>query len=121
MELHLLNPANLRRSCFTVKSRSNKSPDSDINHHPEGLQFRHFSKKDLSRILRTESAIKAIERKANSSKYNNLLPKAVLEALNDAIKQNRWESALKVSSSSSSCNPCSNGFHFLCVYMCACV
>ncbi|KAI3448868.1 hypothetical protein Pfo_005533 [Paulownia fortunei] len=96
MELHLLNPANLRRSCFTVKSRSKKNPDSDSNCQPQTLQFRKFSKKDLSRILRTESAIKAIERKANSSKYNNLWPKAVLEALSDAIKQNRWESALKI-------------------------
>jgi hypothetical protein len=50
----------------------------------------------LSRILRTEAAIKAIEQKANSKKYNNLWPKAVLEALEDAIKENQWESALKV-------------------------
>ncbi|KAK6121557.1 hypothetical protein DH2020_044700 [Rehmannia glutinosa] len=94
MELRLLNPANLRSSSI-VKSYSKKNPDSDIYPQPQSPQFRKFSKKDLSRILRTESAIKAIERKANSSKYNNLLPKAVLEALNDAIKQNRWESALK--------------------------
>ncbi|KAL7083621.1 hypothetical protein ACP275_14G174900 [Erythranthe tilingii] len=96
MELRLYNPANLRRSCFTVQSRSNKTPDSDRNCEPEALQFRKLSKKDLSRILRTESAIKAVERKSKSSKYNNLWPKAVLEALNDAIKLNRWESALKI-------------------------
>ncbi|RAL53869.1 hypothetical protein DM860_004340 [Cuscuta australis] len=54
------------------------------------------SKKDLSRILRTEAAVKAIEKKANSSKYNNLWPKVVLEALHDAIRENRWESALKI-------------------------
>ncbi|KAK6121561.1 hypothetical protein DH2020_044699 [Rehmannia glutinosa] len=95
MELRLFNPANLRSSSI-VKSYSKKNSDSDIYPQPQSPQFRKFSKKDLSRILRTESAIKAIERKANSSKYNNLLPKAVLEALNDAIKQNRWESALKI-------------------------
>lgn len=53
-------------------------------------------KKDLSRILRTEAAIKAIEQKANSKKYTNLWPKAVLEALDEAIRDKHWESALKV-------------------------
>lgn len=53
-------------------------------------------KKELSRILRTEAAVKSIERKANSNKYHNLLPKAVLEALDEAIRGNRWESALKI-------------------------
>ncbi|KAL0387940.1 UNVERIFIED_CONTAM: Pentatricopeptide repeat-containing protein [Sesamum radiatum] len=96
MELLLRNPANLRLSSFKVESSSKKSPDCDSNSQSQGLQFRKLSKKDLSRILRTEAAIKAIERKANSSKYKNLWPKAVLEALGDAIKQNRWESALKI-------------------------
>ena len=53
-------------------------------------------RKDLSRILRTDAAIRAIEQKANSKKYSNLWPKAVLEALDDAIRRQRWESALKV-------------------------
>jgi len=48
-------------------------------------------------MLWTEAAIKAIERKAGSAKYKNLWPKAVLEALEEAINQCRWESALKVS------------------------
>ncbi|KAG8363628.1 hypothetical protein BUALT_Bualt19G0042200 [Buddleja alternifolia] len=106
MELHLLNPPNLRSSSstLTLKSSSYKINPSSRGgsknpHQPESLQFRKFSKKDLSRILRTESAIKAIEKKANSnssSKYNNLWPKAVLEALYDAIKHNRWDSALKI-------------------------
>ncbi|KAG6414074.1 hypothetical protein SASPL_126791 [Salvia splendens] len=78
MDLRLLNPCKLRLSCFT------------------NLQIRKLSKKELSRVLRKESAIQSVERKANSSKYNNLWPKSVLEALNDAIKQNRWESALKI-------------------------
>ncbi|KAL8555357.1 hypothetical protein ACS0TY_003245 [Phlomoides rotata] len=97
MELnHLLNADKLRISSFKVKSFSKKNPNSDGNYQQQALQFRKLSKKDLSKILRTDSAIKAIERKANSSKYNNLWPKAVFEALNDAIKQNRWESALKI-------------------------
>ncbi|KAF2293431.1 hypothetical protein GH714_001712 [Hevea brasiliensis] len=61
---------------------------------PVGIQRQ--PKKDLSRILRTDAAIKAIEQKANSKKYNRLWPKAVLEALDDAIRDNRWESALKI-------------------------
>lgn len=63
---------------------------------PSSTGLQRQSKKELSRILRTEAAIKAIEQKANSKKYNNLWPKAVLEALDDAIKENQWESALKV-------------------------
>lgn len=63
---------------------------------PTSTGLQRQSKKELSRILRTEAAIKAIEQKANSKKYNNLWPKAVLEALDDAIKENQWESALKV-------------------------
>ncbi|GMH19005.1 hypothetical protein Nepgr_020846 [Nepenthes gracilis] len=59
-------------------------------------RLRNDSKKELSRMLWTEAAIKAIERKAGSQKYNNLWPKAVLEALDEAIKEYRWESALKI-------------------------
>ncbi|XP_010557799.1 PREDICTED: pentatricopeptide repeat-containing protein At3g53170 [Tarenaya hassleriana] len=54
------------------------------------------SKKELSRILRTDAAIKGIEKKANSDKYNTLWPKAVLEALDEAVRENRWQSALKI-------------------------
>lgn len=60
----------------------------------KGLQ--KDQKKDLSRILRTDAAIRNIERKANSKKYNNLWPKPVLEALDQAIRNNYWETALKV-------------------------
>lgn len=56
------------------------------------------TQKELSRILRTEAAVKNIERKANSNKYNNLWPKPVLEALDEAISNNLWENALKVCS-----------------------
>lgn len=60
----------------------------------KGLQ--KDQKKDLSRILRTDAAIRNIERKSNSKKYNNLWPKPVLEALDQAIRNNYWETALKV-------------------------
>ncbi|XP_042000725.1 pentatricopeptide repeat-containing protein At3g53170-like [Salvia splendens] len=96
MDLRLLNPCKLRLSCCTVTSCSKHTSDSDINSPLQNLQIRKLSKKELSRVLRKESAIQSVERKANSSKYNNLWPKSVLEALNDAIKQNRWESALKI-------------------------
>ena len=60
-----------------------------------GLQ--KSSNKNLAHILRTEAAILRVERKADSRKYTRLWPKAVLEALDDAIKAKRWQSALKVS------------------------
>ncbi|CAL5201682.1 unnamed protein product [Lathyrus oleraceus] len=52
--------------------------------------------KDLSRILRTEAAIKGVENKANSWKHKQLWPKAVLEALDDAIKGCQWQNALMI-------------------------
>ncbi|CAK8565036.1 unnamed protein product [Lathyrus sativus] len=52
--------------------------------------------KDLSRILRTEAAIKGVENKAKSWKHKQLLPKAVLEALDDAIKRCQWHNALMI-------------------------
>ncbi|KAJ4973224.1 hypothetical protein NE237_006398 [Protea cynaroides] len=58
--------------------------------------FQKEAKKDLSRILRTEAAVKGIEKKSNSANSNSLWPKAVLEALDDSIRNNRWESALKI-------------------------
>ncbi|KAL3537476.1 hypothetical protein ACH5RR_000842 [Cinchona calisaya] len=98
MELNLIDPANLRFFSTihprTPKFPTIKSSKNDSITTPKGLQ--KSSRKELSRILRTEAAIKNIERKANSNKYNNLNPKAVLEALDDAIKGNNWESALKI-------------------------
>ncbi|XP_048495312.1 pentatricopeptide repeat-containing protein At3g53170 isoform X2 [Beta vulgaris subsp. vulgaris] len=55
-----------------------------------------MSKKELSKMLWTDAAIKAIESKAGSRKYKNLWPKAVLEALDDAIHHLKWDSALKI-------------------------
>ncbi|KAK9054403.1 hypothetical protein SSX86_025481 [Deinandra increscens subsp. villosa] len=62
----------------------------------EGIQ--RSTEKHLSRILRSEAAIEAIERKANFAtvKHNRFSPKLVLEALDNAIHHKRWESALKI-------------------------
>lgn len=64
---------------------------------PASYGLQKNPRKDLSRILRTDAAVKGIVRKANSRKYKQLWPKAVLEALDDAIRENQWENALKVS------------------------
>ncbi|CAL5381900.1 unnamed protein product [Camellia sinensis] len=84
----LTNPKNPSSPLLLIKAAKKRSQNS-----AQGIQRQ--PKKDLSRILRTEAAIKAIERKANSTKYNRLWPKAVWEALDDAIREHRWESALK--------------------------
>ncbi|XP_038723602.1 pentatricopeptide repeat-containing protein At3g53170 [Tripterygium wilfordii] len=76
-------------SSLTVRL-SKRSPE------PASLGLQREPKKQLSRVLRTDAAIKAILQKANSNKYQNLWPKAVLEALSEAIGENRWESALKI-------------------------
>ncbi|KAM7476751.1 hypothetical protein LguiB_023994 [Lonicera macranthoides] len=110
MELNLLDPSKLSWSSsfflapFTCSTKCLTEPTNNSNARtlliiarkgsPVGLQ--RSSKKNLSRILRTEAAIKAIERKANSDKYNRLWPRAVLEALDDAIRENQWESALNI-------------------------
>lgn len=80
-------PSFLVTAAAEKKKKSSQSPSY-------GLQ--RSTQKKLSHILRTEAAIEAIEKKANSNKHNRLWPKAVLEALDDAIRANRWESALKV-------------------------
>ncbi|XP_028776288.1 pentatricopeptide repeat-containing protein At3g53170 [Neltuma alba] len=64
--------------------------------NPESSGLQKDTRKDLSRILRTEAAIRGIENKANAKKYKQLWPKAVLEALDEAIKEIRWEAALKI-------------------------
>uniref|UniRef100_A0A5B7C198 Pentatricopeptide repeat-containing protein n=1 Tax=Davidia involucrata TaxID=16924 RepID=A0A5B7C198_DAVIN len=113
MELHLLDSASLCWSSSFLSSTTHsikvlteltnssklplllvKAAKKSSENSSQGLQKE--TKKNLSRILRTEAAIKAIEKKANSTKYNRLWPKAVLEALDDARRQNRWESALKI-------------------------
>ncbi|KAK8283054.1 hypothetical protein V6Z12_D08G067800 [Gossypium hirsutum] len=55
------------------------------------------SKDALSRIIRREAAIEGIGRKAKSKKQRKRLwPKALLEALDEAIKDNAWYSALEI-------------------------
>lgn len=91
MELHFAGASYLMKEGIKRRGLIIKSSSSSTS---QGLQ--KCSKKNLSRILRTEAAIRGIHRKANSEKYTNLWPKAVLKALDDAIRDNRWDSALKV-------------------------
>lgn len=73
-----------------------KAATKKVENSRHGLQ--KSSNKNLAHILRTEAAIINVEKKADSRKYTRLWPKAVLEALDDAIRQKRWQSALKVNS-----------------------
>ncbi|KAK8921630.1 Pentatricopeptide repeat-containing protein [Platanthera zijinensis] len=82
----IASPAARRRSLYVVFAKK----------RPRLEGFPQKSKDELSKILRTEAAVLGIERKAGSSKFNNLWPRAVLEALDDSIATNRWESALKI-------------------------
>ncbi|KAJ7949212.1 putative Pentatricopeptide repeat-containing protein [Quillaja saponaria] len=113
MEHHLLDPTNLRWSSSISLTFSSCSiiPQNELTStssrpfffvqsskrysKPVSTGLQKNPKKDLSRILRTEAAIRGIEKKSNSRKYKQLWPKAVLEALDEAIKENRSEAALK--------------------------
>ncbi|XP_076947554.1 pentatricopeptide repeat-containing protein At3g53170-like [Bidens hawaiensis] len=66
--------------------------------HASSQGIQKSTDKQLSRILRSEAAVEAIERKANFAtvKHNRFSPKLVLEALDNAIRHKRWESALKI-------------------------
>ncbi|PKA46526.1 Pentatricopeptide repeat-containing protein [Apostasia shenzhenica] len=84
---HTFFPSGERRCAVFVVS-ANRTSDSGA------LQKK--SKRELSTILRTEAAVLGVERKAVSAKSDRLWPRAVLEALDNSIANNRWESALKV-------------------------
>ncbi|XVE74207.1 hypothetical protein DITRI_Ditri11bG0180200 [Diplodiscus trichospermus] len=115
MHQNHLSPANLRWS-FSVSSSpttcstkllpepihsSNphyltiNSSKRSSEHCLTGLQ--RDSTNALSLIIRREAAIQGIARKAKSKKQRSRLwPKAVLEALDAAIKENSWDSALEI-------------------------
>uniref|UniRef100_A0A1J3IS95 Pentatricopeptide repeat-containing protein n=1 Tax=Noccaea caerulescens TaxID=107243 RepID=A0A1J3IS95_NOCCA len=83
----------------TPTTCSTKVPNERTMKTSSGLvstRHRADPNKELSRILRADAAVKGIERKANSEKYITLWPKAVLEALDEAIRENRWQSCLKI-------------------------
>ena len=84
----------LKLPCFYVES--SKKCSKPVSVSSSGLQ--RNPRKDLSRILRTDAAIKGVENKANSLSYKHqqLWPRAVLESLDEAIEALRWEAALKV-------------------------
>ena len=106
MEPNALTLTNLRLSttCSTKFPRDQNQTNTPKSYAqipkrspgPVSKGLQKDSKKDLSRILRTDAAIKGIARKANSRKYTQLWPKAVLEALDEAIRENQWQTALKV-------------------------
>ncbi|KAG9452658.1 hypothetical protein H6P81_005562 [Aristolochia fimbriata] len=78
-----------RGPLFFVRSAKGSAETS------KGLQ--RVSKKKLSHILISEAAVRNIQRKANAtSKPSKLWPKAVLDALDESIQSNRWQSALKI-------------------------
>ncbi|KAJ0962131.1 hypothetical protein J5N97_029959 [Dioscorea zingiberensis] len=89
--LPFISPA---RVSIPVTVRAIKKASRSAARRRDGLL--REPKKDLSRILRTEAAVLGVERKSGSGKHRNLWPRAVLEALDDAIANNRWESALKI-------------------------
>lgn len=80
-----------------------KAAKKSVENSSHGLH--KSSNKNMAHILRTEAAIIGVEKKADSRKYTRLWPKAVLEALDNAIRQKRWQSALKV---------CSNSWFLVC-------
>ena len=86
--------ASINPTPFFISSSRSRKLNRTSDQSSDGLQ--RDPKKGLSRILRKDAAIRAIERKANSKKYNNLWPRAVLEALDEAIQENLWETTLKV-------------------------
>ncbi|KAM1064530.1 hypothetical protein COP1_028665 [Malus domestica] len=110
MERQLLYPTNLRVSTSTSLTGATYWTTfySEHTHKPNPTirclrlskrssdPFLTKEQKNLSQLLRTDAAVRNIERKANSKKYNNLWPKAVLEALDEAIAANLWETALKI-------------------------
>ncbi|KAL9231245.1 hypothetical protein vseg_006496 [Gypsophila vaccaria] len=68
-----------------------------VEEEEEEVGVRKESKKELSHILRTEAAIAAVVSKSGvSKKHTNLWPKALLQALHDAILTYRWQAALKI-------------------------
>ncbi|PRQ54760.1 putative pentatricopeptide [Rosa chinensis] len=91
MELHLLRSTVSTPTLYPDRTHKPNPPIRCLS-----SSKRSSGPKELSRILRTEAAVKNIERKANSNKYNNLWPKAVLEALDEAVANNLWETALKI-------------------------
>ncbi|GAB2289047.1 hypothetical protein Dimus_023349 [Dionaea muscipula] len=104
----LLAPASCSTKVLSEKKRVRRKRGSGLVGSPgkgseagkgseeAAMVLRKGTKKELSRILWTEASIKAIESKAGSKKYTNLWPKAVIEALEEAITGYRWESALKI-------------------------
>ncbi|KAJ0834135.1 putative tetratricopeptide-like helical domain superfamily [Helianthus annuus] len=98
-------PTKCLMKCLNQRPHSFSNPTSLLitaakkkSHAPSSQGIQKSTEKQLSRILRSEAAIEAIERKANLAtvKHTRFSPKLVLEALDNAIRHRRWESALKI-------------------------
>lgn len=72
-----------------LKEREEKERKEEVNR-------KIASKKAISVILRREATKAVIEKKRGPVNSKKLLPRTVLEALNERITALRWESALKV-------------------------
>ncbi|KAI3761242.1 hypothetical protein L1987_51654 [Smallanthus sonchifolius] len=94
----LMKVLNERPHSFSNSSSLLITSAKKKSHAPSSQGIQKSTEKQLSRILRSEAAIEAIERKANFAtvKHNRFSPKLVLEALDNAIRHRRWESALKI-------------------------
>ncbi|KAK1257426.1 Pentatricopeptide repeat-containing protein [Acorus gramineus] len=78
----------------SAKARRRDSPSSG-----DREKHKKQPKRELSRILRTEAAVRGVERKADAAptlQSSRLWPKSVLESLDEAISAGRWESALRI-------------------------
>ncbi|OAY64478.1 pentatricopeptide repeat-containing protein At3g53170 [Ananas comosus] len=111
MELRLIDPPNPR----LLSSSSSSSPSSSLltlwrrrgrsllllvrarkRRSPRSNGLGGEPKRELSHILRTEAAVLGVEKRAGSASSTRLWPRAVLEALESSISDNRWESALEI-------------------------
>ncbi|PWA71673.1 tetratricopeptide repeat (TPR)-like superfamily protein [Artemisia annua] len=109
MDLHThsqtLSSPSLPTKCLTKCLNQHKNPKYVLitaakkkGDAPSSQGIQKSSEKHLSHILRAEAAIEAIERKANFAtvKSTRFSPKLLLEALDNAVRYKRWESALKI-------------------------
>ncbi|XP_078438022.1 LOW protein: PPR containing protein [Wolffia australiana] len=90
----LESPSRLRVANRRLINADSADDDSLIDAR---LKISRSSSQELSKMLREEAAIEGMERKAVTGKSTRRLwPKAVLGALDDAVGEGRWESALQI-------------------------
>lgn len=77
-----------------TKSTEQVQESADVER--ETANSKRAFRRTMSAILRMEAAKAGVERKAATKMSTNLFPKAVLEALNDRIRNKEWQSALQI-------------------------